>query len=43
MTGVGGKERTRAEYAELLEASGLKLNAIHPTASEFSIIEAVRG
>jgi hypothetical protein len=42
MLRIGGKERTGTEYAELLHACGLKLKAIHPTASEFSIIEAVR-
>ncbi len=42
MMRIGGKERTKSEYRELLEASGLKLKKVYPTASEFSIIEAVR-
>ncbi len=42
MLRIGGKERTKTEYAALLEAAGLKLNAVYPTASEFSIIEVLR-
>src|SRR5689334_9602990 len=37
----GGKERTAAEYRELLTRAGLKLNRIVPTKSPFSVIEAV--
>ncbi len=36
----GGIERTAAEYDELLENAGLKLNRIVPTESPFSIVEA---
>ena len=36
----GGCERTEAEYAALLEAAGLQLVDIHPTAGIASIVEA---
>ncbi len=35
-----GKERTRNEYEELLQKSGLTISGITPTISPFSIIEA---
>ncbi|MGK7901839.1 MAG: methyltransferase [Hormoscilla sp.] len=38
----GGRERTEAEYGELLKAAGFKLTKIVPTASEVSVIEAVK-
>jgi len=38
----GGKERTKEEYATLLQDSRLKLNSIYPTKSPYSIVEAVR-
>lgn len=38
----GGQERTAAEYGQLLAAAGLRLTRIIPTASPFSIIEAVK-
>ncbi|MCF6228052.1 MAG: methyltransferase domain-containing protein, partial [Planctomycetes bacterium] len=38
----GGCERTETEYAALFEKAGLKLQAIHPTPSPMSIIEAVK-
>ncbi len=38
----GGRERTEAEYASLLERAGFRLIRIVPTPSEISIIEAVR-
>ncbi|HEX8139653.1 MAG TPA: methyltransferase [Pyrinomonadaceae bacterium] len=38
----GGVERTEAEYAELLEAAGLRLSRVIQTASPFSIVEAVK-
>ena len=37
---TGGRERTAAEYRALLEASGLDLAAVVPTATPFSLIEA---
>ena len=37
----GGKERTEAEYAELLAKADLRLNRVVPTASIASIVEAV--
>jgi hypothetical protein len=37
---LGGRERTVAEYPQLLEAAGLKLMRILPTASPLSILEA---
>jgi hypothetical protein len=39
----GGRERTPAEYALLLESAGLGLRRIHPTASPMSVVEAVAG
>jgi 2-polyprenyl-3-methyl-5-hydroxy-6-metoxy-1,4-benzoquinol methylase len=38
---TGGRERTEAEYANLLSAAGLKLTRIIPTHTEMSVIEAV--
>lgn len=37
---VGGKERTRSQYRELLEKGGFKLTAVFPTVAPVSIIEA---
>ena len=38
----GGKERTAAEYKELLAKAGLKMTRIVPTKSPYSVIEAVK-
>jgi len=38
----GGEERTAAEYAELLEPNGFRLNRVVPTDSAVSVVEAVR-
>ncbi|HET9378856.1 MAG TPA: methyltransferase [Chthoniobacterales bacterium] len=38
----GGKERTQAEWQELLNACGFRLSRIVPTASFASVIEAIR-
>jgi hypothetical protein len=38
---VGGKERTRKEYAALLESAGFALDNVVPTESGLSILEAV--
>jgi SAM-dependent methyltransferase len=37
---TGGRERTRAQYAALLERAGLRLERVLPTRSEYSIVEA---
>jgi DNA-binding Lrp family transcriptional regulator len=37
---MGGRVRTKTEYGQILDASGLKLTRVIPTASPFSIIEA---
>jgi O-methyltransferase domain/Dimerisation domain len=37
---VNGKERTPAQYAELLSSAGFRLSQVVPTASSVSIIEA---
>jgi hypothetical protein len=37
----GGKERTNAEYCELLEAAGLKLESVQAVAFPYGIIEGV--
>jgi len=39
---VGGRERTREQYAELFSAAGLRLTRVVPTAHEVSVIEGVR-
>ena len=41
LVAVGGKERTRAEWANLLGRAGFRLNRVVPTATPVSIIEAV--
>jgi hypothetical protein len=38
---TGGRERTRSQYAALLEANGLKLERVLGTASQYSIVEAL--
>jgi hypothetical protein len=38
---VGGKERTRAEFADLLASAGLKLNRVVETPTPTCVIEAV--
>lgn len=38
---TGGRERTPAEYAALLEAAGFRLARVIPTPSPYSIVEAV--
>ncbi|WP_017613925.1 methyltransferase [Nocardiopsis salina] len=35
----GGRERTRAEYAELMEAAGLQLEAVREADSRFAVLE----
>lgn len=42
LVAVGGRERTKREYAELLAAAGLQLQAVTPTRTPVSIIEASR-
>lgn len=39
---TGGRERTREEFAALLDAAGLRLARVLPTAVSVSVIEAVR-
>jgi hypothetical protein len=41
LVGHGGRERTRKEYSELLDRSGLRLASVRPAALYFSVIEAV--
>jgi hypothetical protein len=38
---TGGRERSRAEYEALLERSGLRLERVLATRSEYSIVEAL--
>jgi len=40
---VGGKERTKDEFAELFASSDLRLNRIVPTERPICVIEAVPG
>jgi hypothetical protein len=42
LVATGGRERATDEYGALLAASGLKLAAVKPTNSPFSIFEAVQ-
>ena len=37
---TGGRERTEAQHAALLDAAGFKLARVLPTASQYSIVEA---
>lgn len=37
---TGGRERTEAEYAVLLAASGFRLNRSYDTASNYNILKA---
>lgn len=39
---VGGRERTREQYAELFSAAGLRVARVVPTAHEVSVLEGVR-
>lgn len=39
----GGRERTPADYDQLLQSAGLRLSRIVPTASPLSVVEAVAG
>jgi O-methyltransferase domain len=41
LTGLGGQERTEAEYGDLLREAGFRLNRIVPTDSPLSVVEAV--
>jgi O-methyltransferase len=38
---TGGRERTQAQHAALLAAAGFELTRVLPTASEYSLVEAV--
>jgi hypothetical protein len=38
----GGEERTRSQYAELLEPNGFRIERVVPTNSAVSVVEAVR-
>ncbi|PRC45690.1 hydroxyneurosporene methyltransferase, partial [Mycobacterium sp. ITM-2017-0098] len=38
---VSGKERTRAEYEQLLRQAGFRLTRVIPTVSPISVVEAV--
>jgi hypothetical protein len=38
---TGGRERTNAEYGELLAAAGLRLGTVTPVALPYGIIEAL--
>lgn len=40
MAMLGGKERTRAEFRELLQGAGFELHSLVPTRSGMSIIVA---
>jgi hypothetical protein len=37
---VGGKERTRAQWSDLVSRAGFRLDGVVPTATPVSIVEA---
>jgi len=39
---IGGRERTKQEFAELFREAGLKLTRVVPTKCPLSIVEGVR-
>ncbi|ORJ64876.1 methyltransferase [Mycobacterium simiae] len=41
LTALGARERTAAEYSQLLSRAGLQMSAVVATASPFSVVEAV--
>ena len=41
LVAVGGKERTHAEWSELLSKAGFRLDRVVPTATPVSIVEAI--
>ena len=41
LVGPGGRERTEAEYAALLDAAGLRLTRVLDTGTPHSVVEAV--
>ncbi|MET9295404.1 methyltransferase [Streptomyces sp. NPDC003077] len=41
MTSLNGRERTEADFRELVATAGLKVTGVHPTPSTLSIVEAV--
>lgn len=38
----GGRERTEAEFRQLLASTGFRLAAVHPTPTSWTVVEAVR-
>ena len=40
MLAIGGKERTEAQYRDLLESSGFELRAVHVTPGPIDVVEA---
>ena len=40
---AGGRQRTRSEHEQLLNAAGFRLERVIPTISDVSILEAVLG
>ena len=41
MVGLGGRERTEAEFAALFERAGLRLTRILDTGTPYALLEAV--
>lgn len=41
LTGPGGRERTEAEFADLLQGAGLRLQRVVPTGTPWNILEAI--
>ena len=42
LVNTGGRERTEAEYRALLDAAGLRVDAVRETPSFFRVFEAAR-
>jgi hypothetical protein len=42
MVGLGGRERTEAEFAALFSRAGLRLSRLLDTGTTYSLLEAVR-
>ena len=42
LAGPGGRERTEAQHAALLAASGFELTRVLPTASQYSLVRSCR-
>jgi len=42
LVGPGGRERTREQFAQIFESTGMKLNTVIKTKTQLKLIEAVK-